>query len=495
MIHDFLSFSTLVTSCPSFDPARFRYRCIRNILPLFPDKTFLFGEAGAHRLRFHIPTCLYSTHTHNAEETLDAVDFVQDCLLDLAECARQVNRGETLALVLIGHGRRKSNGEFQLCITAKGNRDGEAWITKRHLERALEKCRGKIVMYCNACHSGGLRNDSRWKLLAAAKPNELADALTTSASGNVRGTVFSLCTLAQVGREQGIVIPVPRSERRPPGTMVKLPPSPPPHSFSTTNRPVKLPSLERSTTDFLNGMFEHEQHLIYHSGNNFQMDGFLDGPWKTEIPLALSQAVVDQVITVPDDRSPNQETTVTRLNEIYHSTGSASSISDADVSHLACRRLHVLAPRFSTIRMSPHRDKTDAEMAARFIDDENSLTEGAILNLARALNTRHIQAVIVQLIARELNWTTSEVIPFLSLEEVKAGEFAIDEMFNNGVDLDDLVLRLTVEFNWMRSAPDLASKFWLAKTWNDIGRPQVSSEEWAIVVDAAVAHAQNFILA
>ncbi|KAJ7693600.1 hypothetical protein B0H17DRAFT_1199722 [Mycena rosella] len=421
MLHDWLIFTTLIASRPGFDPIRFRYRCIRDILPVFPDGTFLFGEAACDRLCFRIPPCMFDEHTHQIE-TSSAQDFVVGCLIDIVKCAYDVQPGEKLVLLLVGHGTRDSTGQFNLCITTQSNSSGEAWLTKAQLESAVEKCQGQVLVV--------------W-------PTELAEALTASASGKVRGSAFSLCALAEVGYEQGIVIPVPRSERRPKGKtisdMPKLPASPLPHSFSGTSRLVHRPSSNRSATAFLDSMLRKERRLIYKSEQSFRQHGFTNNtPWYDEIPVALSQSVVDDVTTPT----------------------STAGICPASVARAGFRLLD--NPQ------SLRRDGTDAEYCARFLRDPSSLTEGQISDLISALRTRHIQSVVVQLIATNLGWTpNSRVAQFLALPEVTRGEPLSEDMVESGILFDDLALRLMANFGRMRSVGDSASLWWLAIAWDN----------------------------
>ncbi|KAJ7459920.1 hypothetical protein FB451DRAFT_1405798 [Mycena latifolia] len=356
MILDWMIFTTLLASLAGFDGPRFRYRSIRDVIPLFPDQTFLFGEAGSDRLRFRVPSCLFDEHAQK-NEVFDAEDFVCSCFLDIAASASRVQSGEKFILLLIGHGERTRTGEFRLCVTTESNRLGEAWLSKRQLELAVAECRGQITVICNSCHSGALESP-RWQFVCAAGPNELAEALTTSASGNVRGSAFSLCALAEVGQEQGLVMPFSRSETRPVGT-------------------------------------------------------------------------ADE--------------------DIYHLTGGSSSmVTLVRISNRvdsARHRLHLLAPPFSPIPKSLRRDKQDADLCRRFLHDSKSLAEGEILDFASSLLTRHIQSVVIQLISMELGWSpSSNVTPFLSLEDANSGEFFIDEMIENGIPLDDLALCLLAHF-------------------------------------------------
>ncbi|KAJ6575390.1 hypothetical protein B0H19DRAFT_639766 [Mycena capillaripes] len=265
MLHDWLMFLTLLVSHPKFDGNNFRYRCIRPVLGEFPDRSFLSGETGCNRLQIPIPQSLFDSQTHMEQENLTAEDFALSTILDLATIGSRLQPGDKLVLLLVGHGERSPTGEFLFCITTKSNRQGEAWLTKRKLELGLEQCRGEIIVICNSCYSGGLQSD-RWQLLCAAGPTELSEALSASASGQVRGSAFSQCALAERSHEQGLVIPVPRSEKRPEttadGDLAPLPTSPPLHSFVASSRPIHPLASSRTAPALVDGMMERENFLI-----------------------------------------------------------------------------------------------------------------------------------------------------------------------------------------------------------------------------------------
>ncbi|KAJ6595753.1 hypothetical protein DFH09DRAFT_1410578 [Mycena vulgaris] len=415
MILDWMIFTTLLASQPGFDRPRFRYR-----------------------LLFPVPPCLFDERAQT-KEVFDAEDFVNNCFLDIAASSSRVQPGEQFVLLLIGHGKRSQTGDFMLCVSTKSNRMGEAWLTKRQLESAVKKCRGQITVICNSCHSGALKSP-RWQLVCVAGPNELAEAFTTSASGNVRGSASSLCALAEVRQEQ-----------------------------------------------------DHEEFLIYESGNRFRHCGSEESrrPWHEMLPIGLSQWLVDEVTTTPDNRSSDHCSTANRLNEIYHSTGGSSlMVPISSPVDSARHQLHLLAPMFSVIPKSLRRDSRDAERCQRFLHDSRSLAEGEIIDFFASLRNRLVHSVVVQLISRELGWYSSPtVVSFLSLKDAISGEFVVDDMIENGIHFDDLVLRLQAEFEGTRSDGDRASIWWFALVWASKERPKVSPEAWKKAVDTAVKEA------
>ncbi|KAJ7235851.1 hypothetical protein C8J57DRAFT_1571513 [Mycena rebaudengoi] len=395
MVADSLLFTTLLAAHPGFDGSRFRYRSIREVEAVFPRGTFLFGEAGCDRLRFRVPDCVLAEKNQQGEH-LNADDFVEDVIHDLRASASQVKAGEKFVLILVEHGeleRKDTNngvpvGEgaksiFRFCISVAPGRQGEAYLTKARLEVALKTCLGDILVVCNSCFSGAL-NSPRWKLICAAGPDEYADALQTSSSGNVRGSVFGLCALAEVGHAQGVVIPVPRSEKRPAKTalktMLKLPAA---HSFTSTSRPLLTPSSSTvlSMPAFVRGMQERQRTLIYPAGHRFRHHGFGDTesrPWRELLPMVLSQSLVDEVTISPDVAMAQT------LNQIYQH-GSSSTITSSrglTPSQVAHGHLLRLAPLFSPMPKCMHLDKRDAQYCERFLRDPQSLMVGEVVDFA-----------------------------------------------------------------------------------------------------------------
>ncbi|KAJ7581405.1 hypothetical protein C8J56DRAFT_264136 [Mycena floridula] len=200
MVTDYVMFVALLASQPGFDRSRFQHCSIRDILCHFPDRTFIFGEAGCDRLQFPIPPCFFD-HIEEQDSQLSAKEFGTLCICNITVAALQIKPGEKLILLLIGRGARTSQGEFLLCISTQSNRKAEGYISKRELEITVAQCQGDILLICNSCHSGALQSP-RWQLICVPGPHELADALTAY----VRGPA---------GRKQSLVLPFPRAEKRP----------------------------------------------------------------------------------------------------------------------------------------------------------------------------------------------------------------------------------------------------------------------------------------
>ncbi|KAJ7581230.1 hypothetical protein C8J56DRAFT_1168763 [Mycena floridula] len=494
MMTDWSLFMTLFASQPGFDASRLQYRTIRNILPHFPDGRFIFGEGGCDRLNIPIPQCIASDIENQPE--LEAAVFAAACIHGLITAASKVKSGEKLVLLLIGHGVRYKS-EFRLCISTTSGRDAEAYITKGQLEFAVMDCRGDVLVVCNSCYSRGLES-TRWELVCASGAHEEAEALAISASGCVRGSAFAVCALAAAGQEQGIVLPLPRSDPQPLATsslpMAQLPDSPPPHSFTLLSRPLAIPSSQPMSS-FVNRMKKLERFLIFQSGNQFQVQGFSSHhPWHHQLPIMLTQSLVDDVTVYPEISSSN----VDFLKEAFRAQGSSSStLTLASMPLNSVRhQMDILAPEYGLLPRYLHvREGQDASLCLQYLQAPNSLSEPEISSLAFILRSRNIQSVAAQLTARNLGWWSgSRIVSFLSLEETREGKRAFEDMVEAGIPVNQFCLLFLDTFEGMWSGNDRASLWWLAQQWQDFGRPKVSLHQWSLVVNEAAAEAVGLVL-
>jgi hypothetical protein len=164
--------------------------------------------------------------------------------------------------------------------------------------------------------------------------------------------------------------------------------------------------------------------------------------------------------------------------------------------------------------MNFRQDTRDADCCKRFLLDPRSLAEWEIVDLADTLHNRHIQSVVIQLISTELGWSPNlAVVPFLSIEDTKTGEPITKEMQRAGIPLKNCAHRLQASFpryvqyisdtigylaecrhSRISSVNDSASVWWIAKIWDDRGRPSVEPEVWKEAEDVAVEKAVGSIL-
>ena len=458
MVTDFAAWIFLIAQMKGYAKERSRWRTIRPVDHLFPDGFVTFGEAGCDRLRLPLP----STLEIDSDTTSSAVAFHFRSLSLLSEMARTVKSGEKLALVLIGHGGVQDDGEFQLLISTKDKIEGEAIITKELLEGALEHCQGDILIICNSCNSGLLASD-RWTLLCSAPEGHPSESLMQSGSGYVRGSTFTACVVAQVAYEHGLQVPLARTDPRHGADrdVVPLPSSPPSHSFST---PAALSTIDKpsniSFDKFVQRMLNVEKFFIENDAcHKFQLEGAKSirmASCTSILPINFTPEVVSRIHLKPD--SVNCRTGYKALE------GPRKSLQGGALPTLGSQtpgfdplliKLVNAMPEFYT---GPGRTreaiyiKLGASLR-RYIAEPGQHTyplQGVAdeENLLLVLRSMHVQAVAVQLLAKELNWchAADRVEPFLLLRNISSAYGTVDNggtldnggMLNNGIKLNKL---------------------------------------------------------
>lgn len=155
VVTDFGAWAFLISQVKGYSAECSTWNMMRPVRPLFPDDSVVLGEAGCDRLVLPLPF----PSEADVDAEISAVVFKTKCLLSLRSAALNVKRGETIVLLLVGHGSSGPNG-FLFNITTQPNTgDGEASITKGELELVLEVCQGEILVICNSCQSGDLVSD------------------------------------------------------------------------------------------------------------------------------------------------------------------------------------------------------------------------------------------------------------------------------------------------------------------------------------------------
>ncbi|KAE9408692.1 hypothetical protein BT96DRAFT_668223 [Gymnopus androsaceus JB14] len=214
MMTDYVVWLAFFWEMAGLDTSRSQCHSIRPIVQHFPEDKVVLGEAACERLRIPLPPCLDKfDHTLLTESK-----FCDEIRTQLQHTGETMKPGETLVLLLIGHGGASTEDDFLFYVTTRYGRSGAACITKRQLELAVVHCKAEVIIICNSCKSGALQSPL-WTLLCAARPTEYAEAITPSQSGYARVSAFNLCAFAQAGKEQGLLIP-PRSEPRPQGISI-----------------------------------------------------------------------------------------------------------------------------------------------------------------------------------------------------------------------------------------------------------------------------------
>ena len=450
MVTDFAAWMFLISHMKGYHCDRAIWQTIRLIKHLFPGDFVVFGEAGCDRLQLPLTTL----NTDVQDPNIPACEFTVLCLFSLESMAEKVKRHDKLVLLLIGHGSN-DGGVFRFNITtATGKVTGEAFFTKLQLERALVNCRGDILVICNSCHSGGLMSE-HWTLLCSAGLHQQSDALTQSGSGHFRGSAFTACVVAQAASQYGLRVPLPRTDPRPSGDhRVRLPPSPPSHSFPTsaTAQVSTLKPLDMSFAEFMDHVENMQRFLVENSLSIFKAKGSKSRvSWNIVLPIYFTAEAVDQISVKATSANWSSN-----YNDIFLDLDlggglqgclQASPFLTPQDLRFDPLLVKLLAAK-PDIRPVPF--KHDAIVAQTIADLQQHIAEpeqyafppqleaGKVDqdDLLLMLRSVHVQAITVQLIARELGWYNAvKVTPFLPHQ---IEDFLYEEMINKGFRLNIL---------------------------------------------------------
>jgi len=447
MATDFGAWMFLISHMNGYHHDRTVWRTIRPINDLFPGDFVVFGDAGCDRLQLPLP----ALETNVQDPDIPAHLFAAQCLLSLQKMAQKVKCHEKLLLLLIGHGTNYDN-VFRLVITAGTKQiTGEAFLTKDQLEAALEDCQGDILVICNSCHSGNLASE-RWTLLCSAGPDQASDALSESLSGRFKGSVFTACVVAQAAREHGLRVPLPQAEPRPvEGDQAPMPPSPPPHSFSTpATGQVTIPQpLNTSFEEFMGRVENMQRFLVEHSPSIFEVKGSKSTvSWNKVLPINFTAEAVGRISV----KATSESADYSSIHNVIFFNSSPGDLQGGPFPTPQSPRLNTLLEKFLAaepdIRPVPFNHdailaRTIADLQVQwriaeskryaFVPQAGEIGTEDLLFLLRSV---HVQALAVQLIAREMGWyNAAKVTPFLP-HQINGWNF--QEMIQKGLRVDNL---------------------------------------------------------
>jgi len=106
MVSDFGAWAFLLSNMRGYSAERSKWNTIRPINPSFPDGSIVFGDAGCDRLVLPFPTPFEA----ELDPSISARNFRTDCSVSLQSMAQQLQPGDKLILLLIGHGSFEADG-------------------------------------------------------------------------------------------------------------------------------------------------------------------------------------------------------------------------------------------------------------------------------------------------------------------------------------------------------------------------------------------------
>ncbi|KAJ7311591.1 hypothetical protein DFH08DRAFT_898114 [Mycena albidolilacea] len=127
-------------------------------------------------------------------------------LLSVGKVAATAQEDDTVVIVLCGHGDEDTGH-----LVIGGAAGYRSPLSKEEVELALADVRvprRRIFVVTIACYSGQWRSEA-WTLFAAADRFQTSAAMTTSASGEGRGSMFTYALLAERADGHGLTAPHP----------------------------------------------------------------------------------------------------------------------------------------------------------------------------------------------------------------------------------------------------------------------------------------------
>ncbi|KAJ6519409.1 hypothetical protein C8R45DRAFT_951381 [Mycena sanguinolenta] len=498
---DWLLLSTLLAHQPRFDLARSSFLSVRSVAGSFPDRRFAFGDAGCDRLTF--PTSDFLLDACPGDEWT-AQRFAAECLIGMSETARGVKAGELFIIILSGHGEYRDN-QFYLYVSTTPKVTGDAWLSKEGLEQVARRCVGDVVIVVNSCHSGALESPY-WRLICAAGPHELSDALTPSHSEKTRGSAFARA-LSEISPQQGLSTPFPRSSPLPPDGLEALPPLQPPHSFAGAIPPQALPPSSTNVPDLLTGILARRHLLVMWPPAELHQFGFGGQPWWEALPLALPQSLIDKIGFQPEGLEFMTKYNAMREVPTPAHTGGSSVEStvtnpnawsqDHSSVDRAAKELLILAPSFVKLPPSTSRDVRNGLTCSQYLSKPSSVPRHETHSVWYILRARHLQSIVTQLTVVELGWCpvpeSGALIPFLSPPTWEPRWFG-DELVREGGVLDALGERVVAASPGTANYTDHACISWIIEKWRGVGGPVVAEQQLEAAVDNALRKAPGFSL-
>ncbi|KAF7326690.1 hypothetical protein MVEN_02606200 [Mycena venus] len=371
-------------------------------------------------------------------------------------------------------------------------------FTVKQLEAAVEGCQARIVVVCNACQSARLAS-KRWTLICAAGPTQYSDAIAQSASGNVRGSMFTLCVTTQIAAEFGLKV---QAEGRSlmeslsePDALVSLPSSPPDHSFlvdPSTSLPIHPPS-DRPIRPFVDDAQALQDFLVYKPTAYFQLlsnsESAEDLTWYNILPSGFTETMGRETTLYPDNTSLLKELLGGPQLHGGEPQSEDSAFFDSDSSLQTLVRLSLVYVALDTDHFTQEaRDSKICEALLRHVEDPQNPSpfrgsEGR--DFCELLQRRNIQAVAVQDIARGFGWWSGDITPFVLSP---GGDYrrARDEMIGAGMPIDQIPRDLGRLFQELVAVEDPPAIYWLVARWVAVDRSLIPWEHWEHVVAAAV---------
>ncbi|KAJ7480303.1 hypothetical protein B0H11DRAFT_2280618 [Mycena galericulata] len=446
----------------------------------FSNWTPIIGDPHAQRLVLPSPSLV---------TTVPVEDLKTKFIASLAKAAAKADPNDTIVIVLCGHGEE---GTGSLIIGEPGAYHEP--LSKTQLEIALDDIKvpsNHVFLVSIACYAGWWRSPS-WMLLAASDRHQTSAAMSTSGSGQMRGSVFTYALLAERADGHGLTAPHPVRTVHPPdhdwrqgNPGVWDPPVPAnmhdpnayPHEPLRSTQDVNLWTNELRRT--MGGTY-NEAHFVFDPAPDTPSQlpvrpftaGFLDRLQvvASSVPAESGDNVVGAVGSSATNFAFNplspQETALLQVLAMAH-----NRVSHANVSIDVC--VNEMARQVSNGVVLPDRD-------------QRMLFESL---LYRNRESRRAAAIAKQLGWKSTipveQWTRGNGLEDMLLAESKGATIATEFFFGSKVGARWWEPTTVSRNTYQRPYKTMGPGAWLADAWCRAGEPQVDSAVWENVVRTA----------
>ncbi|KAJ7268649.1 hypothetical protein B0H12DRAFT_1095883 [Mycena haematopus] len=454
------------------------------------DWPIIIGDPHSERLKLSAASLLASP-----VRVVPLTSLKSTFLQHLSHIAAQP--ADTIIIVLCGHGKERT-GDL---VLGGEMEDYMELLTKLEVEDSLKLnvIPRNIFLLSIACYSGHWRS-SYWTLFAAADEDQTSAAMSTSGSGEGRGSVFTYALLAQRADEHGLTAPHPVRKVDPPGvTYAKGP-------VVVWDTPVSAKMHEQSATAKIPRPSPQQAHAFMESlrttmGGTYSAAEFILQPpsiLPSELPLRpFTSNFLTRLQVVDASPPPDAQRTNTPKGAVAAVPTSMSNIDPLTSAEKS--ELILLASEYSAVeRPNVAIDVAINLMAAQLARGDSLQSQAQEHILLAKLRYRKRDSLRASAITDYFSWKPQGTVEewargngLVEMLEAEAHGAAIATEFFLGVGVGARwgdATKTSVNSNrrpWKTMGPGA----WLADTWIAAGRPTVEKVEW----NKAVAHANTVV--
>ncbi|KAJ7777450.1 hypothetical protein B0H16DRAFT_1449528 [Mycena metata] len=382
---------------------------------------------------------------------------------------------DIVVLILCGHGDEHTGD-----LVIGGKHEHRDPLAKKDIELALSTLavpRQRVFIISIACHSGLWRSD-RWTLFAASDSHQTSAAMSTSSSGEGRGSVFTYALLAQRANEHGLTAPHPVRK-------VDLPGGKGPVVCDTPGKATMLEAdagskgMRSSTEEVLHFM----ETLKTTMGGTYKDGDFVLSPASSLRPFTSEFLPRLQVVepSVPADSGTDEpEGTVGAIQSDAEEIRPLTSAEKMELRYLAIQYDKI---QHANVAL----DVAVNIMAARVARGADLEPQSSERILLAKLRYRDVDSRRASTIAEHFGWKAQGDVGqwahgngLREMLEAQAHGAAIatDFFLGPGVGAQWWDAERTSVNSHRRRWKTMGPGAWLANTWIEAGRPTVAEKDW-----------------